>query len=236
MNPSVIDGALGWPHLAAAGSNSILAAQIAVEQTLLQKLADVSIIIVALAVIALIIVLLVTLRRVIAAQGKLMELAESVKADLTPAIANMKTLSASAVEVSASVRKTVESVDETVTTANNRLRSSVELAYQRVQQLDTLLGVAQREAEDAVISAASAVRGVKRGISALAGEPRGGRRSRRDRLVPREVVVEDDAANWDDDLDRYAARDRHGRGEPLFPEAEPGPSVHHRRSGTRNNQ
>ncbi len=71
-----------------------------------------------------------------------------------------------------SVRREVDRVGDTIASANERLEEALEAAEARVQDLTVLIDVVQGEVEDTVLSATSALRGLRTGARLL-------RRSRR---------------------------------------------------------
>jgi hypothetical protein len=68
-----------------------------------------------------------------------------------------------------SVRKEVDRVSETIALANDRLEDVLEAAEDRVQDLNALIDVVQTEVEESVITATSALRGIRTGAKILRG-------------------------------------------------------------------
>ncbi len=66
-----------------------------------------------------------------------------------------------------SVRKEVDRVSDTIALANDRLEDVIEAAEERVQDLNALIDVVQGEVEDTVITATSALRGIRTGARVL---------------------------------------------------------------------
>lgn len=66
-----------------------------------------------------------------------------------------------------SVRKEVERVSETISIANDRLEDALEAADERVQELGALIDVVQGEVEDTLLTATSALRGIRTGARML---------------------------------------------------------------------
>jgi hypothetical protein len=71
-----------------------------------------------------------------------------------------------------SVRKEVDRVSETISVANDRLEDALDAADERVQELGALIDVVQGEVEDTLLTATSALRGIRTGARMLR---RGGR-------------------------------------------------------------
>jgi len=66
-----------------------------------------------------------------------------------------------------SMRKEVDRVSDTVSHANDRLEAALATAEERVQELAALIEVVQGEVEDTVLSATSALRGIRTGAKVL---------------------------------------------------------------------
>ena len=71
--------------------------------------------------------------------------------------------------VTTAIRSDVEQVNATIAAANRRLHQAVEVTEQRLGEFNALLQVVQQEAEQAFVSTAAAVRGVRTGAASLGG-------------------------------------------------------------------
>jgi len=69
--------------------------------------------------------------------------------------------------ITQSVKTDVGAVSDTIRHVNKGVRRAVRRAEARIERLDALVGVAQEEAEEFVLSSASALRGVRLGAAAL---------------------------------------------------------------------
>jgi len=69
--------------------------------------------------------------------------------------------------ITQSVKTDVGAVSDTIRRVNSGVRRAVRRAEARLDRLDALVGVAQEEAEEFVLSSASALRGVRLGAAAL---------------------------------------------------------------------
>lgn len=96
-----------------------------------------------------------------------------IRGDFDPAIRNLTAVSENAREVSGALRKNVEELSGTVSDTNEKVRRATEAAEARIGELNALLEVVQREAEDVFVRAAAAVRGVQAGAGALRALRRG---------------------------------------------------------------
>ena len=90
-----------------------------------------------------------------------------VRADFAPALAHLTTASENVSQVSQSLRRESERLTAAVGAAGDGLQRAVGVAEERLSELNALAGVVQREAEDAFVRTASAVRGVQVGSRAL---------------------------------------------------------------------
>lgn len=78
-----------------------------------------------------------------------------------------------------SVRKNVKEASETVTRANARIEAALENAEDRVRELNAVIDVVQEEVEDTLLSASSALRGLRAGADLLTARGnRGGEHER----------------------------------------------------------
>lgn len=107
--------------------------------------------------------------------------------DVAPLLHQLGTTARNLAAVSATVRQDAEAVHTTATEANERVRALLRAAERRVGELDAVLRVVQDEAEDVLLTAVAAARGVRAGASVLgnmvaargAGGGDGATRSRR---------------------------------------------------------
>lgn len=123
-------------------------------------IADVATIVIALALIA---VGLAIFYGAVKVRGMI----RGVRADFQPAIRNVNAISDTAKALTEKVRGNVEQFSATVSDTNEKVRRATDAAEARLAELNALVGVAQREAEEAFLSAASTVRGVQKGTAAL---------------------------------------------------------------------
>jgi hypothetical protein len=129
---------------------------------------------------------------------------DKVYADITPLTRHASNVADNLDYITTSIRSDVQQVNATIAAANRRLHQAVELTETRLNEFNALLQVVQQEAEQAFVSTAAAVRGVRRGAAAF-GEL--------DELD--ELDDEDDAATGgsDDGDDDDTHEDSDGRGE-----------------------
>lgn len=92
---------------------------------------------------------------------------ERFQGDVRPIVRNASDVMDNLNYISASIRTDVEQFKGTIDSAQTRLTAAAEVAEQRINELNALLGVVQEEAERIFIDTASTIRGVKVGASAL---------------------------------------------------------------------
>lgn len=122
--------------------------------------ADIATIIIALAII---VVGLVAIYGALRVRG----MVRRIRGDFDPAIRNLTAASEQAKAISATLRRNVDELSGTVSETNQKVRAATEAAEARLGELNALLGVVQREAEDIFVRTAAAVRGVQVGAGAL---------------------------------------------------------------------
>jgi methyl-accepting chemotaxis protein len=107
--------------------------------------------------------------------------------------------------ITQSVKTDVGAVSDTIRHVNKGVRRAVRRAEARLDRLDALVGVAQEEAEEFVMSSASALRGVRLGASALKRSFLSARRRGIKRKKRRPVRDRDESLS-DRDMDRPRIR------------------------------
>lgn len=165
-------------------------------------IADVATIVIAVAIIA---VGLVAIYGALKVRGML----RRMRADFDPAIRSANAVAENAKTMSDRLRTNVEELSRTVSETNVKVRRATEAAEVKVGELNALVGVVQREAEDAFVRAASAVRGVQVGTQALRGAVRRrGRGEEVEDLLDDEMLdVEDEATEIRVERTRRTGRD-----------------------------
>jgi len=97
----------------------------------------------------------------------LTKLLNSSSGDITAAAHSVRHVAEDVRGITQSVKTDVGAVSDTVRLVNSRVRRGIRRAEARMKRLDALVGVAQEEAEEFVLSSASALRGVRLGAAAL---------------------------------------------------------------------
>jgi hypothetical protein len=97
----------------------------------------------------------------------LTRLLNSSSGDISAAAHSVRNVAEDVRGITQSVKTDVGAVSDTVRLVNSRVRRGIRRAEARLQRLDALVGVAQEEAEEFVLSSASTLRGVRLGAAAL---------------------------------------------------------------------
>ena len=145
---------------------------------------------------------------------KVRELLDRVYADVTPLTRHASNIADNLDYITTSIRNDVQQVNATIASANRRLNQAVELTETRLNEFNALLQVVQQEAEQAFVSTAAAVRGVRTGAASLSGLDD-------DRDSEAEGGGGDDDGD-DDESDQDPFGEREERGERLGRAEEPG--------------
>src|SRR4051812_33775875 len=98
---------------------------------------------------------------------KVRELLDRVYADVSPLTRHAGNIADNLDYITTSIRHDVQQVNATIAAANRRLQQAVDTTEQRLNEFNALLQVVQQEAEQAFLSTAAAVRGVRRGAANL---------------------------------------------------------------------
>ncbi|HJR62092.1 MAG TPA: DUF948 domain-containing protein [Gemmatimonadaceae bacterium] len=99
------------------------------------------------------------------------DLLDRVYADINPITRHVSAIADNVDYITTSIRADIQQVNETVALANERLRHALAASEARLREFNALLRVVQEEAEDAFVSTAATVRGVRAGAAAMGSEP-----------------------------------------------------------------
>ena len=100
---------------------------------------------------------------------KARELLDRVYADINPLTRHASSIADNLDYITTSIRQDVQQVNATIAAANRRLQDAVVATEDRLNEFNALLQVVQQEAEQAFVSTAAAVRGVRTGAATLGG-------------------------------------------------------------------
>jgi uncharacterized protein YoxC len=125
---------------------------------------------VAIAFLVLVVVLVPAAWNFRKSYKRINELLDKVYGDISPIVRHASTIADNVDYITTSLRVDVQQVNQTVALANQRLTQAMQMTERRMGELNALLGVVQREAEDVFVSTASTLRGVRVGAHALRDE------------------------------------------------------------------
>src|SRR5688572_33225988 len=153
--------------------DTIVTKQVAVEQGSFEKVASVAQGLMTIAILVLTVVLVPAAWNFRSSYKRVNELIDRFYGDIGPLVRNANTIADNVNYITTSIRVDVQQFNQTVALANERLTAAVKTAEQRLHELDALMRVVQREAEDAFVSTASTLRGVRAGATTLRNEVEG---------------------------------------------------------------
>lgn len=100
---------------------------------------------------------------------KVNSLLERVYGDVNPIMRHVSTITDNLNYITTAVRVDVQQLQATVASTSARLSESLAAAEHRLAEMNALLDVVQREAEEVFVTTASAMRGIRTGVTALQG-------------------------------------------------------------------
>ncbi len=159
--------------VAAQLPDTIVTKQVAVEQGSFEKVASVAQGLMTIAILVLTVVLVPAAWNFRNSYKRVNELIDRFYGDIGPLVRNANSIADNVNYITTSIRVDVQQFNQTVTLANERLTTAVKSAERRIHELDALLRVVQREAEDTFVSTASTLRGVRAGATTLRDEVEG---------------------------------------------------------------
>ena len=162
-----------FQQVAPALPDTIVTKQVAVEQGAFAKVAGVAQGLMTIAILVLTVALVPAAWNFRKSYKRVNELIDRFYGDIGPLVRNANTVADNVNYITTAIRVDVQQFNQTVALANERLTVAVKTAEQRLNELDALMRVVQREAEDAFISTASTLRGVRAGATTLRDEVEG---------------------------------------------------------------
>ena len=175
---------------AASLPDTIVTLSVAADPGLLEEISSIARAVMTIALLVLTVALVPAAWNFRKSYKRINKLLDQVYGDIHPIMRHASVIADNANYISTSLRVDIQQVNQTIASANQRLREAVATTERRLQEFNALLAVVQREAEDMFVSTASTVRGVRAGASAFR-EPAAGR----------EPVLPDDAGRpLDDEL------------------------------------
>lgn len=104
------------------------------------------------------------------ASAKMDDMLDRMAKEIAPVAQRLRSIADTADEIAASLGANVHQFSDTLAAANEGLQDALSLAERRLKEFDALVRVVQHEAEDAIVSAAATVRGVRAVASAIGEE------------------------------------------------------------------
>src|SRR5262245_39809463 len=147
--------------------DTIVTKQVAVEQGEFEKIAGVASGLMTIAILVLTVALVPAAWNFRNSYKKVNDLIDRFYGDIGPLVRNSNAIADNVNYITTAIRVDVQQFNQTVTLANERLTTAVKTAERRLNELDALMRVVQREAEDAFVSTASTLRGVRAGATTL---------------------------------------------------------------------
>ena len=147
--------------------DTIITKQVAVEQGAFAKIAGIAQGLMSIAILVLTVVLVPAAWNFRSSYKRVNELIDRFYGDIGPLVRNANAIADNVNYITTAIRVDVQQFNQTVTLANERLTTAVKAAERRLHELDALMRVVQREAEDAFVSTASTLRGVRAGATTL---------------------------------------------------------------------
>ena len=151
--------------------DTVLTRQVAVDMGFFQKVATIGSTILAIAILLLAIGFLIAAWDLRKTYKELHRLFDRVYEDVVPVLRSANLVADDLRDITTNAKGTVRQVQQTVASANSRLTNAVRDTEARIQQFNAFLGVVQEEAEDAFVSTAATVRGVRTGVESMLNHP-----------------------------------------------------------------
>jgi uncharacterized protein YoxC len=177
--------------------DTIITKQVAVEQGAFAKVATVAQGLMSIAILALTVVLIPAAWNFRTSYKKVNDLIDRFYGDIGPLVRNANAVADNVNYITTAIRVDVQQFNQTVTLANERLTTAVKTAERRLNELDALMRVVQREAEDAFVSTASTLRGVLAGATTLRDQVENGVIADMERLDEDDVFDETEETHGD---------------------------------------
>ena len=178
--------------------DTIITKQVAVEQGAFAKIAGVAQGLMTIAILVLTVALVPAAWNFRNSYKKVNDLIDRFYGDIGPLVRNANTIADNVNYITTAIRVDVQQFNQTVTLANERLTTAVRAAERRLNELDALMRVVQREAEDAFVSTASTLRGVRAGATTLRDEVEGRTVADRYEAEDEDAFDETEEAHGDD--------------------------------------
>jgi len=152
-------------QLAAGARDTVITKAVVPERGLVEQIVTVCTMILTLSLTILTVFTVPAAWRFRHTYKRINEFLDRIYGDVTPIMRHASTISDNVNYITTSVRADVALVNATIASANDRLQQAVDITERRLNEFNALLQVVQQEAEQAFISTASTVRGVRTGAA-----------------------------------------------------------------------
>jgi len=148
-----------WVPLAQVPADTVVAIQEqATWRTVFDVIVGIALILIALAMLAIVGALAAI---ALILKKKIGELIDTTRQSIDPVMKHVRDVADNVNYISTSVRVDVQNINQTVDRINERVNHVVDLADERIHEINALVKVAQDEVENLFIESASVVRGVQ---------------------------------------------------------------------------
>lgn len=162
-------------QVVAGTRDTVITKTVVANRSFIEQLMNVSTIVLTLSLTVLSVFALQMVFRFRGTYRKVNRMIDRVQQELDPVLKQASQITDNVNYITTSVRADIALVNSTIASANDRLQQAVDLTEQRLNEFNALLKVVQQEAEDAFITTASTVRGVRTGAAVFRDHGLGGR-------------------------------------------------------------
>jgi uncharacterized protein YoxC len=152
-------------QLAASAGDTVIMRQVPGTRGLLDQITAISTVILTIALTAFAVVAVPAAWRFRAMYRRVDHLLERIYGDISPIMRHASTIADNIDFITTSIRTDVQKVNATIASANERVQEAVAMTEARLNEFNALLAVVQDEAEQAFVSTASTLRGVRSGAA-----------------------------------------------------------------------
>lgn len=194
-------GAHWLQQAAAAVHDTIITRQVQPEASTFEKITTYASGLASIALLVLAVALVPAAWNFRKSYAKVSDMLDRIYGDINPIMRHASTIADNVNYISTSVRVDVQQISQTIASANQKLAASLEVAEERIKEMNALMAVVQEEAEGVFVTTASTLRGVRTGIHEAF--------DKEEELDDRYI---EGGAEWEKPRPRVRPRDEHGRG------------------------
>lgn len=206
--------------LSGAASDTLVFRQVTADPGVFQKISSVASSLMTIAILVLTVALVPAAWNFRKSYKRVNDLLDRVYGDISPIMRHSSVIADNVNYITTSLRADVQQVNQTLTTANQRVLQAVRITERRLNEFNALLGVVQEEAERTFVSTASVVRGVRTGAAHYEDELQASEADERLEHLDDELAEALDDA-FDDTGDTDDGNDRRDAPAAQFPRIRP---------------